>query len=200
MRIGVLAATQVQAFRPDLVARPAANWQEVVALATAGRLVLPMLPPHSLMVFYTLAANLGTPCATTVDELIEADAGTEVYAGTTNLTGQIDIQVTAVAADTTIGKVESLIREAELAKTERQEIIEQLAGYYACPDCLVLVTPIGSRQIIPKTWFSALEYAALHGLLKRKVRPLKGRWWPLLRPLVVSILLLSTWLLWEVPL
>lgn len=61
---------------------------------------------------------------------IEAEPGTEVYAGTTNLTGQIDIQVTAVAGDTTIGKVESLIREAERAKTERQEIIEQLAGYY----------------------------------------------------------------------
>lgn len=61
---------------------------------------------------------------------IEAEPGTDVYAGTTNLTGQIDIQVTAVAGETTIGKVESLIREAERAKTERQEIIEQLAGYY----------------------------------------------------------------------
>lgn len=61
---------------------------------------------------------------------IEAEPGTEVYAGTTNMTGQIDVEVTAVAGDTTIGKVESLIREAERAKTERQEIIEQLAGYY----------------------------------------------------------------------
>jgi heavy metal translocating P-type ATPase len=61
---------------------------------------------------------------------VEAQVGTEVYAGTTNLTGQIDIKVTAVAGDTTIGKVESLIREAENAKTARQELIEQLAGYY----------------------------------------------------------------------
>lgn len=61
---------------------------------------------------------------------IEADPGTEVYAGTTNMTGQIDIEVTAVAGDTTIGKVENLIREAESAKTEKQELIEQLAGYY----------------------------------------------------------------------
>jgi len=61
---------------------------------------------------------------------IEADTGTEVYAGTTNLTGQIDIRVTAVAGDTTIGKVEKLIREAESAKTARQELIEQLASYY----------------------------------------------------------------------
>jgi Zn2+/Cd2+-exporting ATPase len=61
---------------------------------------------------------------------VEAEPGTEVYAGTTNLTGQIDIEVTAVAGETTIGKVESLIREAESAKTERQELIEELATYY----------------------------------------------------------------------
>ncbi|NNF41503.1 MAG: cation-translocating P-type ATPase [Phycisphaerales bacterium] len=61
---------------------------------------------------------------------IEADRGTEVYAGTTNLTGQIDVETTAVAGETTIGKVEALIREAESTKTERQELIEQLASYY----------------------------------------------------------------------
>ncbi len=61
---------------------------------------------------------------------IEADIGREVYAGTANLTGQIDIEVTAIAGDTTIGKVEKLIREAESAKTQRQELIEQLGSYY----------------------------------------------------------------------
>ncbi len=61
---------------------------------------------------------------------VEAQPGREVYAGTTNLTGQIDLEVTAVAGDTTIGKVEKLIREAESAKTQRQELIEQLASYY----------------------------------------------------------------------
>jgi heavy metal translocating P-type ATPase len=61
---------------------------------------------------------------------VEAQEGRDVYAGTTNLTGQIDIEVTAVAGDTTIGKVEQLIREAESAKTQRQELIEQLASYY----------------------------------------------------------------------
>ncbi|MCK4871248.1 MAG: cadmium-translocating P-type ATPase [Phycisphaerales bacterium] len=60
----------------------------------------------------------------------EAWAGDPVYAGTTNLTGAIDIRVTAVAGDTTIGKVESLIREAESARTPRQQIVELVAGYY----------------------------------------------------------------------
>ncbi len=58
------------------------------------------------------------------------ELGSDVYAGTTNLTGQIDVEVTAVMGDTTIGKVESLIREAESARTQRQELIEQLASYY----------------------------------------------------------------------
>lgn len=61
---------------------------------------------------------------------IEVEAGTEVYAGTTNLTGQIDVEVTAVAGDTTIGKVERLIREAESSRGSRQELVEQLAAYY----------------------------------------------------------------------
>jgi len=61
---------------------------------------------------------------------IEAQVGSEVYAGTTNLTGQIDIEVTAVAGETTIGKVESLIREAENSRSDRQEMIERLAAYY----------------------------------------------------------------------
>lgn len=61
---------------------------------------------------------------------IEVQPGLDVYAGTTNLTGQVDIQVTAVAGETTIGKVETLIREAESAKSERQELIERLASYY----------------------------------------------------------------------
>jgi len=61
---------------------------------------------------------------------IEVQAGSEVYAGTTNLTGQIDLEVTAVAGETTIGKVERLIREAERSRTRRQELIERLASYY----------------------------------------------------------------------
>ncbi len=61
---------------------------------------------------------------------VEAEVGTDVYAGTTNLTGQVDVKVTAIAGETTIGKVESLIREAESTRTRRQELIEQLASYY----------------------------------------------------------------------
>lgn len=58
------AAAQVQVYRPDLLPTPVTNWNAVVALAHQGKVILPMRPPHSLMSFFTLAANLGTPCAT----------------------------------------------------------------------------------------------------------------------------------------
>lgn len=77
------AAAQVQAWRPDLVAAPPSRWEDVVALAREGRVLLPLRPPHSLMCFYTLAANLGTPCATGPRErgeaLIESETGRQVF-------------------------------------------------------------------------------------------------------------------------
>lgn len=73
------AATQVQAFRPDGLARPPGTWDEVMDLARQGRVLLPLRAPHALMVFYTLAANLGTPCSTLNGDLIGPDAGAKVY-------------------------------------------------------------------------------------------------------------------------
>ncbi|PYE25934.1 carbohydrate ABC transporter substrate-binding protein (CUT1 family) [Rhizobium sp. PP-CC-3A-592] len=73
------AATQVQAFRPDLLSAPPQRWEEMLDLAREGRVLLPLRPPHSLMSFYTLAANLGTPCAVEGDELIAPDAGAAAF-------------------------------------------------------------------------------------------------------------------------
>jgi cation transport ATPase len=55
--------------------------------------------------------------------------GDPVYAGTTNLTGGIDITVTQVGAETTIGKVTQLIAEAERSKSPRQLLIEQVGRF-----------------------------------------------------------------------
>ena len=60
----------------------------------------------------------------------EADAGREVYAGTSNLTGAIDIEVTHVGEETTIGKVTQLIRAAESARSPRQLLIEQVSRFF----------------------------------------------------------------------
>ena len=70
------AATQVQAYRPDCLEGPATTWTHVLELAREGLVLLPMRSPHSLMSFYTLAANLGTPCHSEhQDELIDVEAG-----------------------------------------------------------------------------------------------------------------------------
>jgi len=60
----------------------------------------------------------------------EVTVGDPVYAGTSNLTGGIDLQVTQVGADTTIGRVTQLIRQAEQSRTPRQILIEQVARFF----------------------------------------------------------------------
>ena len=55
------AAAQVQAYRPGLIAGPAKTWDDVITLAEQGKVIFPLRAPHSLMSFFTLAANLGTP-------------------------------------------------------------------------------------------------------------------------------------------
>jgi multiple sugar transport system substrate-binding protein len=83
------AAAQVQVFRADLV-EPAGSWDDVLRLARAGRVVLPMLAPHSLMCFFTLAASQGTPCNTGAGDLIDADAGEAVVARLAAITPLIE--------------------------------------------------------------------------------------------------------------
>lgn len=61
---------------------------------------------------------------------VEVQAGDPVYAGTTNLTGGLDIEVTQVGEQTTIGKVTQLIREAERSRSPRQQLIEQIASFF----------------------------------------------------------------------
>ncbi|MDR3476211.1 MAG: extracellular solute-binding protein [Devosia sp.] len=57
------AASQVMAYRADLLPEPPRRWEDVMALALGGRVTLPLRPPHSLMMVFTLAANLGHPIA-----------------------------------------------------------------------------------------------------------------------------------------
>ncbi|WP_395660150.1 extracellular solute-binding protein [Aestuariivirga sp.] len=66
------AACQVAVSRPDLMARigaaPPRDWLELIRLAQVSkgqglRLAIGLKGVHSLMTFFTLMANLGTPCA-----------------------------------------------------------------------------------------------------------------------------------------
>ncbi len=61
---------------------------------------------------------------------VEVSQGDPVYAGTVNLTGALDLVVTEIGEDTTIGKVTQLIRQAEQSRTPRQMLIEQVAQFF----------------------------------------------------------------------
>lgn len=84
------AASQVMAWRADLLDQPPADWAAVAALAREGRVVLPLLAPHSLMCFYTLAAAMGTPCATDRGDLIAPADGVAVIEQLLEVTAHLE--------------------------------------------------------------------------------------------------------------
>jgi Cd2+/Zn2+-exporting ATPase len=70
--------------------------------------------------------------ATITGESLPADKhpGDEVFAGTHNLTGMVEVEVTRAGEDTTLGKVKSLILQAESSKTRFMQLIDRYAEWY----------------------------------------------------------------------
>ena len=56
--------------------------------------------------------------------------GDDVFAGTQNLTGSVNVQVTKIGSDTTLGQVKDLIQQAEMTKLPIMRMIDRYAGYY----------------------------------------------------------------------
>ncbi len=61
---------------------------------------------------------------------VDKRPGEEVFSGTNNLTGAMDIRVTKAGADTTLGRVQSLILEAEKTRIPLMRLIDRYAGWY----------------------------------------------------------------------
>ncbi len=61
---------------------------------------------------------------------VDKKPGDEVFAGTQNLTGVLEIRVTRAGQDTTLGKVRDLILAAEKTKLPIMRIIDQYMGFY----------------------------------------------------------------------
>ncbi|MFB0525088.1 MAG: heavy metal translocating P-type ATPase, partial [Phycisphaerae bacterium] len=70
--------------------------------------------------------------ATITGESLPVDKvpGMQVFAGTNNLTGVLDITVTKAGKDTTLGKVQSLIIQAEQTKIPILRIIDRYVRWY----------------------------------------------------------------------
>ncbi len=114
--------------------------------------------------------------------------GDDIFAGTHNLTGAIEMEVVRVGDDTTLGRVRELILSAEKSRLPITRITDRYAGYYtpvilmiaalvlffsrewnrviamlviACPSALVLATPTAM--------VAALSSAARLGVLLKEV-------------------------------
>lgn len=99
---------------------------------------------------------------------VEKGEGDEVYGGTNNITGALKIRVTKAGADTTLGRVQELILDAERTRIPLMRLIDQYSAWYtpvtlmlagvvwfftrdmeraisvlvvACPAALILATP-----------------------------------------------------------
>ena len=119
---------------------------------------------------------------------VDKKPGDEVFAGTVNLTGVLEIRVTRAGHDTTLGRVRDLILAAEKTKLPIMRIVDQYMGFYtplvlvigalvwaftqdlsrvisvfivACPCAFVLATPTAM--------VAALSAAARLGILIKNV-------------------------------
>ena len=89
--IPIDAASQVQAWRPDLLAAPPQTFDEVLLLAREGQVLCPLRPPHSLLSLCSILANIGAPCDVSKSgDFIELNGGLEALQLLRALTNHLD--------------------------------------------------------------------------------------------------------------
>ena len=119
---------------------------------------------------------------------VDKSSGDEVFAGTTNLNGMLEIEVTRAGEDTTFGRVRDLILSAEQTKLPIMRIIDQYMGYYTplvlviaaivwffthdierVVSVLVIACPCAFILASPTAMVAALASAARLGVLIKNV-------------------------------
>jgi Cd2+/Zn2+-exporting ATPase len=61
---------------------------------------------------------------------VDKTPGDEVYAGTVNEEGYLEIEVTSAAGDNTLSRIIQLVEDAQANKTEREQFVERFSSYY----------------------------------------------------------------------
>lgn len=123
-------------------------------------------------------------------ESLPADkaTGDEVFSGTNNLSGSMDVRVTRAGEDTTLGKVRNLILQAERSRIPIMRLIDRYAGWYTptilmlagvvlffthkmgvAVTMLVVSCPCAMIIAVPTAMVAALSCAARLGILIKDV-------------------------------
>lgn len=84
------AASQVQAWRRDRLEAAPETWEEILGLAKAGLVILPLREPHALMCVMSLAANLGWEPGAGAGDFLPAAIGLPVLETLAELVGYIN--------------------------------------------------------------------------------------------------------------
>ena len=109
------------------------NEEEVPASQLAVGDVIRIRPGDNVAADGVIVSGQGSfNQATITGESLPADkkTGDEVFAGTQNLTGVLEIKVSRAGTETTLGRVRELIIAAEKTKLPIQKIVDQYMGFY----------------------------------------------------------------------
>ncbi|EMA07563.1 Cd2+/Zn2+-exporting ATPase [Haloarcula vallismortis] len=90
---------------------------------------------------------------------VDKTDGDEVYAGTINEEGYLEVQVTAAASDNTLSRIVQMVEDAQSNKTEREQFVERFSSYYTpvVVAFAVLVT-LTSPAVFGVAWSTAVVY------------------------------------------
>ena len=83
----------------------------------------------------------------------------EVYAGTINEQGYLEVEVTSAAGDNTLSRIVEMVEDAQANKTEREQFVERFAGYYT-PAVVVfaVLVALSAPAILGVSWTESLVY------------------------------------------
>ncbi|KZX47761.1 heavy metal translocating P-type ATPase [Haloarcula sp. K1] len=90
---------------------------------------------------------------------VDKTEGDEVYAGTINEEGYLEVQVTAAASDNTLSRIVQMVEDAQSNKTEREQFVERFSAYYTpvVVAFAVLVT-LTTPAVLGVAWSTAVVY------------------------------------------
>ncbi len=123
---------------------------------------------------------------------VDKDVGDEVFSGTNNLAGAMDIEVTRAGEDTTLGRVKKLIVQAEGTHHPIMRLVDRYAAFYTptvlmiaatvlyftrdasrAVTMLVIACPCALVLAVPTAMVAALSCAARLGILVKDVTMLE---------------------------